>query len=203
MVEMRWQLLVILAIFLTINSPCDARMVSAAITSIGEKTRIQGGWKPEELFPSEYNKLKPPKDSSGNAVQVKIGLNITAIFGVNEADLSFRIRCTLSQTWTDSRINYPVTEANQRIFLDPTAVDSLWLPQTFISNSVEDTEVNSAPLVMYEITSDKEVTLAARMAAKLTCDFDLSLFPHDTQTCHILLESRKYSAFPLKTGNSN
>jgi hypothetical protein len=184
-------LTIVVGLLMAVLAESSARITSAAISSFGTAAHIESSWRPEELFPESYNKLKAPKDAEGHPVEVKIGLNITAIFGVNEADLSYRMRCTVSQTWTDNRIKYPPTEPNKRIFLDPSAVDNLWLPQTFISNSVEDTEVNAATLVMYEITSNNEVSLAARMTAKLSCDFDLSYFPHDTQTCHVILESRK------------
>ena len=178
---------VFIYLFIIINFT-SARVLTASVTETGH--RIQGAWKPDELFPASYNKLKAPTNGTG-PITVKIGLNITSIFRVDEATLSYRIRGVLSQSWVDYRINYPVTEANKRIFLDPYFIDKLWIPQTFISNSVEDTESHSAPLVMYEVNSLKEVSLAARLTAKLTCEFDLSLFPHDTQTCHVILESRK------------
>jgi len=107
---------------------------------------------------------------------------------VDEAGMSFMIRCILSQSWIDDRINYP--ENSKMISLNPDVVDQLWIPQTYISNAVDDHE-QPQPFVLYEISQDKKVSLASRMTAKLTCDFDLSLFPHDTQNCHIILESSK------------
>jgi glycine receptor len=162
---------------------------------LAKKPRILlGSWKPEDLLPASYNRLKSPvsEQSPGKPTEVRVGLNITSIFGVNEADQSYRVRCTLSQRWVEQRLNYPATEEYNRIFLTPSVVDKLWVPHIFVSNSVNDMEAMEAPLIMYEVNREKEVTVASRMSVKVACDFDLSLFPHDTQVCHVILESCEY-----------
>lgn len=42
-------------------------------------------WKPEDLIPESYNKLKAPANGS-KPCDISISLNITQILGVNEAD---------------------------------------------------------------------------------------------------------------------
>lgn len=47
--------------------------------------RPRHGWKPEDLIPESYNKLRAPSNGT-NVCDIKITLNITQILGVNEAD---------------------------------------------------------------------------------------------------------------------
>ena len=167
-------------------------------------------WKPEELIPESYNKLKAPTNSS-KPCNIRISLNITQILGVNEADevsrrslesdsaddwwvvlkQSYEMRCILTQAWLDDRIAYPASESNNRIFLTPDDVPNLWVPRTFIANSFSIMYAADAPVVSYEINRTKQIISHSRMSLKLGCDFDLSFFPHDTQFCDVVIESRK------------
>lgn len=68
----------------------------------------------------------------------------------------------------------------------------MWIPQTFIANSFSIMYAADAPVVSYEINRSNQITSHSRMSLKLGCSFDLSLFPHDTQICDVVIESREY-----------
>ena len=107
------------------------------------------------------------------------------------------MRFIFTQTWTDDRILYPLTEPNARIFLTPGVVSNLWMPHTFIANSLGTMSVSEASLVTYEVNRKKQITVHYRMSLRLSCNFDLSFFPHDTQVCDVIIESREFNETQL------
>ena len=72
----------------TLHALCLVSLIGIAAGRLAEKNQKRvAGWKPEDLIPSSYNKLKPPSGVNGtNPCDIKISLNITQILGVNEAD---------------------------------------------------------------------------------------------------------------------
>lgn len=150
------------------------------------------GWRPEQLIPANYNKMKAPS-KDGEPADVSVSLKITQIPEVNEADQSYHIRCIVTQVWRDERIVYPEQEPSDRIFLTAGIAKNMWIPNTFFGNSFNLVHPALAPVVSYELTRDKWITLHARMSLKLNCEFDLSYFPHDTQVCDVEIESETHT----------
>ena len=51
----------------------------------GRRQSVNHSWRPEELIPESYNKLKAPTNLT-KPCDIRISLNITQILHVNEAD---------------------------------------------------------------------------------------------------------------------
>lgn len=108
---------------------------------------------------------------------------------MNEADQTIKLRATLLERWTDDRIKYPAAESMSKISLTAFK-DRLWLATTFFAGAIEAKPNDNAPLLVV-VTKDQEVRMTRRLVTKITCEMDLTYFPHDTQTCEIILESCK------------
>lgn len=175
-----------------LSSRDEDRVVNRFTEADDDDDDEDSGWRPEQLIPGNYNKMKAPVDN-GSPALVSVSLKVTQIPEVNEADQSYHMRCIVTQVWRDKRIVFPEQESSPRIFLTPGIVKSLWIPNTFFGNSFNLIHPAFAPVVSYELTRDQVITLHARMSLKLNCDFDLSFFPHDTQDCDVVIESETHT----------
>jgi hypothetical protein len=97
---------------------------------------------------------------------------------------TFKINCQFTETWRDARIT---VNASESVILQSSYADKLWRPTSYFFNAVE---TERSPLYQ-EITGDSTIIMSSRLIIKLTCAMHLAFYPHDTQHCHVQLETRK------------
>lgn len=160
---------------------------------------------------------KNPNDKN-KPLDVYIGLSLSSISRVKEIDLSFRARFTLLVTWYDSRLEFENlrSDAMDNLLDDETA-RQLWIPPLSIETSIGD----SSAIINYDETSSiairkKEenpkvnglsslheaiifkgtknpVNFMRTFDLEQTCNYDLTMYPFDTQYCSINVSSNQKS----------
>lgn len=154
----------------------------------------QSSWNVDSIIPKGYNRLIPPQPGPDMPVRVKITLNISQILSVKEDEQSFTIHAHYSQEWRDPRIRLPdgLLQQMDSLGLDFTWRERIWVPDTYFHNAIggEGISILAAPynFVLY---NDSRIVMKLRSVIKLTCDMNLRMFPHDTQTCDVILVSCK------------
>ncbi len=104
---------------------------------------------------------------------------------------SFELDFTLTQEWTDSRLNTSSFNTDYLV-LDEELISKLWTPDIVFQNafSVEVVEMNQNSDFMV-IDRNKCVTHSIRMYGNFACQMDLINFPQDFQYCSIEIISCK------------
>ena len=177
-----------------------------------------GDWSDEKdcnlvIFPESYFKEFPPLVSTGfdqKRLQVKVTSAINDILEINEIDAKFSCKFTLSLEWKDDRVEYQnLQEKYDKNKLNEESKRKLWVPTPIFTN----TDVNKEALVdirsklfiknegnytyaKEEVTdetrvykgSENPILYTRSYSISFLCDYDLMLYPFDTQTCKIVLD---------------
>lgn len=88
------------------------------------------------------------------------------------------------QTWHDPRLSAP--QGVGSLTLDASWKDKLWVPNLYLSNSVQTKPMDMKSSSLYlEMDERGKFTMSTRIIVKLGCQMDLFSFPQDTQLCNI------------------
>ena len=177
-----------------------------------------GDWSDEEecnlvVFPKTYFKQFPPLVSSGEKeekLQVLVRSTIKDILEINEKDAKFSCKFILSFEWKDERLEYQnLQEDYNKNQLNEEAKNRVWLPRPTFTNTAGNEQVildiRSQLFIKSQgsfIYAEEEITDETRVykgnenpifytrsySVYFLCDYDLRLYPFDTQTCTIVLD---------------
>lgn len=152
----------------------------------------------ERVLNSKYSRqVLPHMDyNRSNANVTKIG-SVAEILRVGDIQTTnmFTIDFFLSHEWVDYSLQNILPITVPKVVLRGDLVRKLWLPDTIIRNSVRDvTNVN--PEIDRSVTLYRNGTLefTRRITSSCFCAVDLSAFPFDHQSCHVLFESMSYTS---------
>ena len=156
-----------------------------------------------------YNK-KYPSGRNTTIVYIKVG--IEDIYDIHELELDYTVRLKVSLAWYDNRITFRnLKKENGENLLDITEIENIWFPQVVFSNSKNKLRVKAGngddmtigasrrgiPIQnpLYEIDEDylysgseNMIWFSSSSQVKLRCQFDLAMYPFDTQRCPIDME---------------
>ncbi|KAF7639022.1 hypothetical protein Mgra_00001548 [Meloidogyne graminicola] len=144
-----------------------------------------------------YDKRLRPRYSEG-AVDVGISIHITSISAVSEVDMDFTLDFYLRQTWYDNRLAFAQIDPElarriKKLTVGVEYLDRLWKPDTFFPNEKTSMfHVATTPNTFLRIEPDGRIYTSQRMTVKAMCPMDLAMFPMDSQTCKLGLESYGY-----------
>ena len=108
--------------------------------------------------------------------------------------MDFELSLFFRQHWEDPELHKIVQgiikSDTDTTALDPTLLKKLWRPDLLFKNE-ELARMHSVPAgqIMLQISPEGVVTLSQHVTLKLRCIFHLKLFPFDTQTCPISIQS--------------
>lgn len=171
------------------------------------------GWNVDSLLPETYNRLVPPLSSTGQAVKVRIALNVTQLLSIKEDEQvrsreirpqvarsrailttfqSFSVHAHMSQEWVDERIQFPPNFTGRTIGLDPTWREKIWTPDTYFHNAIDGKGISILiPSSNFLLHKGSRIEMVIRTVLTVTCHMDLRMFPHDSQNCNIVIVSCK------------
>uniref|UniRef100_A0A061QLK7 Putative histamine-activated chloride channel n=1 Tax=Cupiennius salei TaxID=6928 RepID=A0A061QLK7_CUPSA len=143
----------------------------------------------EDVIPPEYDSIQTP-DIDGQPADVSIQIIILNIRSVDVSEMSYIADIFLYETWRDPRLRYPADKKLERISLHPEWRNHLWTPDVYFYNAIEGKVLNTViPYVNLWLKNDSTVIFGARLSLEFSCDMLLHKFPHDTQTCDIIVKS--------------
>ncbi|XP_045205198.2 glycine receptor subunit alpha-2-like [Mercenaria mercenaria] len=154
-----------------------------------------------EMFDG-YDKTLPPKyDRVGfdKQVTVKINIFVHSMFSLSEAKMEYSMSMFMRERWVDERLKYNNTVNISRVELDKFYFESVWMPDMYILSEKESSyhEV-TVPNKMLHIYPDGTVQYSAKVTGIFSCLMFLEMYPFDTQTCALELESYGHSTETMK-----
>ncbi|CAD6192329.1 unnamed protein product [Caenorhabditis auriculariae] len=169
------------------------RLCSAIIIIAVFSTFINGAKSPleQKLFKNYDPKHRPVKQDS-TTTQVAVYLSIGHIEKVDEYEQTMLVHGYLWATWTDEYLNWTPAENNNVTMLQ---IDSwqIWQPALALYNSARG---NSWHLYMHglpsTVFSSGKVWASGSFSFFVTCQFDFSEWPYDTQSCPIVIADWVY-----------
>ncbi|XP_074612126.1 gamma-aminobutyric acid receptor subunit beta-2-like [Acropora palmata] len=122
------------------------------------------------------------------SLKVDMDLLILSFGELSETQMEFSVDLYMAQFWQDPRLGFDI---NQTIILSGDATDKLWVPDTFIINSI-DTKIHKLVSINKKAwihLQNGTIMLVLRFTARSSCKVDLRDYPLDDQICHLAFES--------------
>ncbi|CAM1326233.1 Hiscl2 (predicted) [Pycnogonum litorale] len=145
-----------------------------------------------DILPKEqryYDKHVPPKKDGGPTV-VYFHVTVLSIDTIDEESMTYVADIFLAQTWQDYRLRLPDNMTEEYRILDIEWLKYIWSPDTFVKNAKQVTfHEMSVPNHYIWIYQNKNILYMAKMSLVLSCPMMFKDYPHDTQTCSMLIES--------------
>ncbi|TRY81008.1 hypothetical protein TCAL_12779 [Tigriopus californicus] len=145
----------------------------------------------ENILPFKQKSFKwSPPASNGNATQVKLHVTVANLDTIDERSMTFGCDLYLAQSWKDSRIGVPENMQEGYRNIPTDLVGEIWKPDTFFKNarSVKFQTLPSPNEYAWQF-KDQTILYMVKLYVILTCPMNFKRFPHDTQTCRIVIES--------------
>ncbi|KAF8360050.1 lgc-50 [Pristionchus pacificus] len=131
-----------------------------------------------------------------NGVNVTIELHVQGVSGISEITADFSLDIMYSEIWQDPRLSFKhLNICATNITLKSDFRKRIWTPDTCIINS-KSSVIHSSPsentfVILYE---HGIVWSNFRLNVKAPCHVDLKMFPFDSLSCEIILESYSFNA---------
>uniref|UniRef100_A0A914WRR9 Uncharacterized protein n=1 Tax=Plectus sambesii TaxID=2011161 RepID=A0A914WRR9_9BILA len=139
-----------------------------------------------------YDKTNRPVNSASAAVTVQLN---PAIFSINEVDVAqqtVQFKQWMRMYWNDEFLTWnPATYGGMTKIMVPRS--SIWIPDITIMEQVELVQLDDDFYVV-ELSYDGNVSSSVDQLIKIHCQFDVALFPFDTQNCSYRFSSWMYTA---------
>ncbi|KJH53170.1 Cation transporter family protein [Dictyocaulus viviparus] len=128
-------------------------------------------------------------------VNVTIELHVQGISGISETTGDFSLDVMYSEIWQDPRLSFKhLNVCATNITLKSDFRKRIWTPDTCIINS-KSSSIHSSPsentfVILYE---NGLVWSNFRLNVKTPCSVNLKMFPFDSLSCEIILESYSFN----------
>ena len=152
-----------------------------------------------------YNKKYPPRNYQ--ALDVKVQVIIISIYQLNELDMTFNSKITLSLEWYDKRVTFSNLKPKDFTNLvEYEKASDLWIPPLIFNNTNEGVKVvvdhiadlfvnkRGLPMMARRSSVNEDYLYAGADNAfvyrisydlKYNCVYHLEAYPFDTQRCNI------------------
>ncbi|CAG0894370.1 unnamed protein product [Darwinula stevensoni] len=158
-----------------------------------------------DILPTDmksYDKNRPPKPGDMPTI-VFFHVTVLSVDSINEESMvgpstpTYVADIFLAQSWRDHRLRLPEEMTGEYRILDVKWLENIWRPDVFFRNakSVTFHEV-SVPNHYLWLYLDKTLLYMSKLTLVLSCAMEFEAYPHDTQICSMMIESREYSVFP-------
>ena len=164
------------------------------------------------IFHNAYLKEIPPspsKKSRMKTLEVKVKVNLLSILEITEVENSIELQFGLHISWLDSRLQMKNLQADKNLnTLTEAHRNKIWIPELVFHNtqSKQKTLVDKDSFVTIDRVnkfvrnkkselqntyiykgSENPLTIARVYNVRFLCEFDMSIFPFDTQNCSIVM----------------
>ncbi|XP_020618880.1 glycine receptor subunit alpha-4-like isoform X2 [Orbicella faveolata] len=128
-------------------------------------------------------------------MDVRVDMLVSNIWAIEEARMDFTIDIYLRQYWEDPRLSFPENEIQKTLTLNRQTIEEIWVPSTYFFNAKKayfhDVTTDN---YLLQIQPDGNIFYSVRLTVTMACKLNLQMFPHDVQTCTVMLESYGYQA---------
>ncbi|XP_060646824.1 glycine receptor subunit alpha-4 isoform X1 [Drosophila nasuta] len=142
-----------------------------------------------------YDKNRAPK-LLGQPTVVYFHVTVLSLDSINEESMTYVTDIFLAQSWRDPRLRLPENMSEQYRILDVDWLHSIWRPDCFFKNAKKVTfHEMSIPNHYLWLYHDKTLLYMSKLTLVLSCAMKFESYPHDTQICSMMIESRKWKIF--------
>lgn len=167
-----------------------SELLILTIFSLGTSADIYGDHKSLlDLIFKEYNPSIIPIEEPNIPLKVNVTMFLMSVIGLDEKYQIFKASIFWAFLWQDEMLKW-----KDKIFSNVTDIviktDNIWVPELFLVNSITDMRLRSYDQNDYvNVASDGLVRWYPVMELRTSCAVDLTVYPFDTQTCTVSLET--------------
>nr|CAD2139236.1 unnamed protein product [Meloidogyne enterolobii] len=146
----------------------------------------------------KYDHRQCPQNE-GKAVQISVSVVISNIRAVSEVTMDYSLEMFYREIWMDKRLNYDIKQFRNKteLALHESYANFLWHPDTFMPNAIASKNPRKQSIShrsLLRLQSDGQILYSRRLSVVAECPMDLTLFPFDSQTCKLGIESYGYTS---------
>uniref|UniRef100_A0A915ACB6 Neurotransmitter-gated ion-channel ligand-binding domain-containing protein n=1 Tax=Parascaris univalens TaxID=6257 RepID=A0A915ACB6_PARUN len=146
-----------------------------------------------------YDHRQFPENTDGDAVVITVSIVVSNIRAVSEVTMDYALELFYRESWLDERLKYDKTRFKNKteIALHESYTNFLWHPDTFMPNAVASKNPQKQSIShrsLLRLSETGHVLYSRRISIVAECPMDLTLFPFDSQTCKLGIESYGYTA---------
>ncbi|CAI4229619.1 unnamed protein product [Auanema sp. JU1783] len=147
------------------------------------------------LEKNQYDPFSAPIVFQGSAVVVRFGIYIESISNFQTSTMDYDMDIYLMMSWRDARLVNPYDKPI--LVKEEEILEKIWRPDPFFANAKEAEfhEVTFLNFLM-RIYPDGLVLYETRVKITPSCNLILCKYPHDKQTCDLVIKS---FAYPIET----
>uniref|UniRef100_A0A182JAN8 Neurotransmitter-gated ion-channel ligand-binding domain-containing protein n=2 Tax=Anopheles atroparvus TaxID=41427 RepID=A0A182JAN8_ANOAO len=164
-------------------------------SDVGELTKNHASLSLSDILPTQqktYDKNRAPK-LLGQPTVVYFHVTVLSIDSINEESMTYVADIFLAQSWRDPRLRLPENMSEEYRILDVDWLHSIWRPDCFFKNAKKVTfHEMSIPNHYLWLYHDKTLLYMSKLTLVLSCAMKFESYPHDTQICSMMIESREY-----------
>jgi len=152
------------------------------------------GNQPKSTFSEFVNQTGYDWHISAGPVEVNVNVFLRNIYKVDDVNMEYGVQLNLRQSWTDKRLANDLLVNNSKGFIVLAEDQKIWKPDTFIQNEKHAKRHSfDKPNELIRVYNDGRVLYSTRVSLVLGCPMRLKRYPHDIQTCEIVLASYSYT----------
>ncbi|KAI6202038.1 Ligand-Gated ion Channel [Aphelenchoides besseyi] len=148
---------------------------------------------------SPYEKLKqiPLPFNRSEEASVRVGLYIESLGKFHSTEMSFDVDLYIYIHWRDPSLKHSMDD--YRLISNISEFQEIWKPDLYLANS-RSSKWHDLLLPNFSIFVDRDgnIGFSSRYTATISCNFDLRLFPLDTQECYFQMISYAHTADKLR-----
>uniref|UniRef100_T1JBH7 Neurotransmitter-gated ion-channel ligand-binding domain-containing protein n=1 Tax=Strigamia maritima TaxID=126957 RepID=T1JBH7_STRMM len=148
----------------------------------------------EDLFTkSKINVLTRPKQTINDTTDVMINLYVYHILGLDSKTEILSVNAWLGHAWQDLNFVWKPDDYGGLRHIS-AAPDEVWVPDVYLLNGISADEINNKATVPVFISNEGNIWWVPPGTFRSFCSMDLTAYPFDEHTCHLLFISWSVSA---------
>ncbi|KAK2164275.1 hypothetical protein NP493_1423g01058 [Ridgeia piscesae] len=134
----------------------------------------------QELIRRIDKKVRP--NVLGGPTLILCDLYVYSMSSISEVDMDYQLTIHFRLRWEDRRLAY--TEPVSSLVIPPSDISDFWIPDVYFTNEKGSNQhIVIIPNKGIRLLPNGTVCFSTRLTLTLSCDMDLSNFPHDLQSC--------------------
>ncbi|XP_050730197.1 glycine receptor subunit alpha-4-like [Eriocheir sinensis] len=147
--------------------------------------------------PRDYDKMAPPKGGD-DPTTVLVHVTVMSLDSIDESSMTYAADIFFAQSWKDWRLRLPDNMTHEYRLLPVAWLKDIWRPDSFFKNAkavtFQEMTIPNHYLWLYQ---DNTILYMVKLTLVLSCAMNFQLYPHDTQECHMKIESLSHTTDDL------
>ncbi|XP_047475748.1 glycine receptor subunit alpha-4-like [Penaeus chinensis] len=147
--------------------------------------------------PRDYDKMAPPKGGN-EPTTVFFHVTVMSLDSIDESSMTYAADIFFAQSWKDWRLRLPDNMTHDYRLLPVNWLKDIWRPDSFFKNAKQVTfQEMTIPNHYIWLYQDNTILYMVKLTLVLSCAMNFQIYPHDTQECHMKIESLSHTTDDL------